>query len=84
MVGRLTALGGVGEDVVESEQAAGHEVRDFGTNSEEACDYPVYIRPAAEAVLAPWSTEGARSFIPGIFFIVSGLLVGLFGILFPS
>ncbi|MCU0726825.1 MAG: ribose 5-phosphate isomerase B [Planctomycetes bacterium] len=31
-------------------EAAGHEVRDFGTNSEEACDYPVYIRPAAEAV----------------------------------
>jgi len=28
----------------------GHEVRDFGTHSEESCDYPDYIRPAAEAV----------------------------------
>jgi ribose 5-phosphate isomerase B len=28
----------------------GHEVRDFGTNSEESCDYPLFIRPAAEAV----------------------------------
>ncbi len=29
---------------------AGHEVRDFGTGSEESVDYPVYIRPVAEAV----------------------------------
>jgi len=28
----------------------GHEVRDFGTGSEESVDYPVYIRPVAEAV----------------------------------
>ena len=28
----------------------GHEMRDFGTHSEESCDYPDYIRPAAEAV----------------------------------
>src|SRR3984957_1701755 len=28
----------------------GHEVRDFGTNSAEPVDYPVYIRPVAEAV----------------------------------
>jgi ribose 5-phosphate isomerase B len=28
----------------------GHEVRDFGTDSEEPVDYPVYIRPVAEAV----------------------------------
>jgi ribose 5-phosphate isomerase B len=31
-------------------QELGHEVRDFGTNSEEPVDYPVYIRPVAEAV----------------------------------
>jgi ribose 5-phosphate isomerase B len=31
---------------------AGHEVRDFGTDSEESVDYPVYIRPVAEAVAA--------------------------------
>src|SRR5262245_26318423 len=28
----------------------GHEVRDFGTDSAESCDYPVFIRPTAEAV----------------------------------
>jgi ribose 5-phosphate isomerase B len=30
--------------------AGGHEVRDFGTNSTEAVDYPKFIRPVAEAV----------------------------------
>lgn len=29
---------------------AGHSVRDFGTDSEAAVDYPDFIRPAAEAV----------------------------------
>ena len=28
----------------------GHEVRDFGTSSNEPVDYPLFIRPAAEAV----------------------------------
>lgn len=28
----------------------GHIVHDFGTNSEEAVDYPLFIRPVAEAV----------------------------------
>jgi len=28
----------------------GHVVKDFGTDSDTAVDYPVYIRPAAEAV----------------------------------
>ncbi len=31
-------------------QSLGHEVRDFGTNSNEPVDYPVFIRPAAQAV----------------------------------
>lgn len=30
----------------------GHEVRDFGTDSDESCDYPAFIRPVAEAVAA--------------------------------
>jgi ribose 5-phosphate isomerase B len=30
----------------------GHEVKDFGTDSEEACDYPKFCRPAALAVAA--------------------------------
>jgi ribose 5-phosphate isomerase B len=28
----------------------GHDVKDFGTDSEEAVDYPDYIRPVAQAV----------------------------------
>ncbi len=31
-------------------QELGHEVRDFGTYSLQRVDYPVFIRPAAEAV----------------------------------
>src|SRR3954462_1271379 len=31
-------------------ESLGHEVRDFGTFSEEPVDYPMFIRPAAEAV----------------------------------
>ena len=30
--------------------ADGHTVRDFGTHSEEPCDYPDFVRPVAEAV----------------------------------
>jgi ribose 5-phosphate isomerase B len=30
--------------------AAGHTVRDFGTDSDTSCDYPWFIRPVAEAV----------------------------------
>jgi ribose 5-phosphate isomerase B len=32
--------------------AAGHDVQDFGTHSAASCDYPDFIRPAAEAVAA--------------------------------
>ncbi|HVR29369.1 MAG TPA: ribose 5-phosphate isomerase B, partial [Thermoanaerobaculia bacterium] len=28
----------------------GHEVQDFGTHSEDSVDYPLFIRPVAEAV----------------------------------
>src|SRR5947209_13490825 len=31
-------------------RSLGHEVRDFGTDSREPVDYPLFIRPAAEAV----------------------------------
>ena len=31
-------------------KSLGHEVRDFGTFSEEPVDYPLFIRPVAEAV----------------------------------
>jgi ribose 5-phosphate isomerase B len=36
--------------IIEMLKAAGHEVHDFGTNSEEPVDYPRFIQPAAEAV----------------------------------
>ena len=32
--------------------ARGHEVRDYGPDSDAAVDYPVFIRPVAEAVAA--------------------------------
>ena len=38
------------EKIKEWLSTRGHTVRDFGTASEEAVDYPVFIRPAAEAV----------------------------------
>ena len=40
------------EEIKRYLEEAGHEVRDFGTDSEESVDYPVYIRPVAEAVAA--------------------------------
>jgi ribose 5-phosphate isomerase B len=36
--------------LIEFMRGLGHEVRDFGTNTEEAVDYPDFIRPVAEAV----------------------------------
>jgi ribose 5-phosphate isomerase B len=38
------------ERIREFLQKLGHEVRDFGTFSEAQVDYPVFIRPVAEAV----------------------------------
>src|SRR5688572_26729228 len=31
-------------------QSLGHQVHDFGTNSDKPADYPAFIRPAADAV----------------------------------
>jgi ribose 5-phosphate isomerase B len=36
--------------IVEMLRGAGHDVTDMGTHSEEAVDYPLFIRPVAEAV----------------------------------
>src|SRR5207245_9310950 len=41
---------GYKEKVKELLTSLGHEVKDFGTFSEEPVDYPLFIRPAAEAV----------------------------------
>lgn len=38
------------EQIKERLAGLGHEARDFGTSSEEPVDYPLFIRPAAEAV----------------------------------
>lgn len=38
------------EAIKEALAGEGHEVKDFGTHSTEAVDYPLYIRPVAEAV----------------------------------
>jgi len=38
------------ETVIAAIRDAGHEVLDCGTNSEAPVDYPVFIRPAAQAV----------------------------------
>lgn len=40
----------------------GHEVKDFGTFSEDPVDYPLFIRPAAEAVA---NGECERAFVFG-------------------
>jgi ribose 5-phosphate isomerase B len=38
------------EKVKQLRTSLGHEVKDFGTFSEDPVDYPLFIRPAAEAV----------------------------------
>jgi ribose 5-phosphate isomerase B len=38
--------------------ALGHEVKDFGTSSEEPVDYPLFIRPVAEAVARSEAERG--------------------------
>ncbi len=37
---------------------AGHEPLDFGTDSEAACDYPDFVRPAAAAVASGAAERG--------------------------
>jgi len=36
--------------IVDMLRSEGHEVMDMGTDSEQAVDYPLFIRPVAEAV----------------------------------
>jgi ribose 5-phosphate isomerase B len=38
--------------------ALGHEVKDFGTESDAPVDYPLYIRPAAQSVAKGESERG--------------------------
>ena len=36
--------------IIEYLQVSGYEVKEFGTFSDESVDYPIFIRPTAEAV----------------------------------
>lgn len=38
--------------IIEHLKSSGHDVTDFGTDSEASVDYPKFIRPVAEAVAA--------------------------------
>jgi len=38
------------QKIIEHLRALGHDVRDFGTDSDAPVDYPLFIRPVAEAV----------------------------------
>lgn len=40
------------QEIIAHLRASGHEVADFGTDATASVDYPVFIRPVAEAVAA--------------------------------
>lgn len=40
------------QKIIEFLTEKGHEVKDYGTDSEESVDYPLFIRPVAKAVAA--------------------------------
>lgn len=44
----------------------GYEVRDFGTNSKDSCDYPDYAAPAAKAVASGECEKGILICTTGI------------------
>lgn len=46
------------EAVKEHLQETGYEVRDFGTNSLDSCDYPDFAAPAAQAVASGECEKG--------------------------
>ena len=44
--------------IIEYLQVSGYEIKDFGTFSDESVDYPIFIRPTAEAVANQLCTFG--------------------------
>lgn len=46
------------QHIIEHLKALGHEVKDFGTNSAESTDYPLWIIPTAEAVVRGEAERG--------------------------
>jgi ribose 5-phosphate isomerase B len=45
-------------EIVKLLAGLGHDVKDFGTHSTEPVDYPLFIRPVAQAVAAGQSERG--------------------------
>lgn len=62
--GRLVALAAdhrglhLKETLKDLLKSKGYEVKDFGTNSQESCDYPDYGIPAAQAVAGGQAFQG--------------------------
>ena len=55
------------EQIIQRLKSLGHEVKDMGTYSEETVDYPLFIRPVAEAVARgemPSIRVGRRYLVP--------------------
>ena len=40
------------EEIIKFLKSENYDVKDFGTNSKESCDYPDYALPVAEAIMA--------------------------------
>ena len=40
------------EEIIKFLKSENYDVKDFGTNSKESCDYPDYALPVAEAIVA--------------------------------
>jgi ribose 5-phosphate isomerase B len=45
-------------EIIKLLESLGHQVQDFGTHSTESVDYPLFIRPVAEAVAAGTCERG--------------------------
>ena len=67
------------EEVKKYLESKGHEVLDFGTHNEEACDLPDYIYPAALAVAEGKADRGI--FIDGVGYgsaLIANKIFGLY------
>ena len=67
------------EEVKKFLESKGHEVLDFGTHNEEACDLPDYIYPAALAVAEGKADRGI--FIDGVGYgsaLIANKIFGLY------
>ena len=45
-------------DIVKLLEKEGYEVKDFGTYSDESCDYPIYAKAVADAVASGLCEKG--------------------------